>query len=504
MKHETNGGMPRMMMIAIDSMSRTFVEHNGNRLPVLSKILEQGTTRPLVSPAQHASASVWPTFVSGTNPGHHGHYFPFQFNPDEMRYSNMTSDGWARQFDYEPFWYGFARLGVKTIVLDATCLNPSKNIPGIQVVNWSQQSTGKAYSSPPEILTEVRRRFGYRPIGAEVPVLKSNKHSRQIRDSLIEAVRRKADAIIWLAQTQDWNFFLAGMYEVHRAGHNLWPADGAFASAVSADDMLDVYVETDSQLARIVDQLDLIDTQLVLLSLNGMDVNTAQDHFLGEVLRRLNARYLNEGRDESPKIRRRNLTAFLRAALPAQVQYSAAKMLGEGVRDWVVNRALLGRLDWAKTPSFPVHSGGEGFIRFNLKGRERDGYFDPVSPEFDRYAAWLKESLLSITVEPGGERLVADIIDMKIEYPGSKSCYLPDLMLKWGPSQSVSSIRSPDIGAIESTLGTGRGGNHTGDSFAAFFGARSDADEIGNIAAITDLSAHAKSWFREALAKRAA
>lgn len=495
MEHDLKSGTPRLMMIAIDSMSRSFVERNSNRLPVLSRILEQGATRQLESTAEFASASVWPSFVSGKHPGQHGHYFPFQFNPAEMRYRNMTSDGWARSLDFEPFWCGFSRKGVKSIVLDAACLNPSKNIPGIQVVNWSQQSTGKAHSSPPEILTELRSRFGYRPIGAEVPVLKNARHSRRIRDSLIEAVRRKADAIIWLAQTYEWRFFLSGLYEIHRAGHNLWPVEGEFASAVGSDDMLDVYIETDNQLARLIECLDLSHTQFVLFSLNGMDINTAQDHFLGEILRRLNARYLNEDPDEAPTVKQRNLMALLRSALPAQIQYSAAKLLGEGVRDWVVNRALLGKLDWAKTPSFQLHSGGEGFIRFNLKGRERDGYFDPSDPEFERYSNWLKQRLLDITVEPDSAPLIAKIVDIETEYPGSNSLFLPDLMLKWSASQSASTIRSPDIGVIKSTLGTGRGGNHTSESFAAFIGARSGVDEISKIAAISDLGSYAKRWF---------
>lgn len=504
LEHDVKSGVPRLMMIAIDSMNRSFVERNSNRLPVLSKILGNGTARDLESTADIASASVWPTFVSGKNPGQHGHYFPFQFNPSEMRYRNMTSNGWARSLDFEPFWYEFSRRGVKSIVLDATDLNPLEDIPGIQVVNWSQQSTGRAYSSPPAILSELRRRFGYRPIGAEVPVLKNARHTRRIRDSMIEAVRRKADAMIWLAQTNEWDFFLSGMYEVHRAGHNLWPVEGEFASAAGADDMLDVYVETDNQLGRIIESLDLSNTQLVIFSLNGMNINTAQDHFLGEILRRLNARYLNEDLDVSTEVAKPNIAAFLRSVVPPQIQYSAAKLLGEGIRDKVVNRALLGNLDWTKTPSFPVHSGGEGFIRFNLKGRERDGFFNPDDPEFEKYSNWLKQRILEITVESGRDPLVADIVDVDAKYPGSNCQFLPDLALKWGATESVSTIRSPDIGVIQSTLGTGRGGNHTGESFAAFAGVRTDNDEIGRIAAITDFSAYANYWFRDFVPEKAA
>ena len=52
---------------------------------------------------------------------------------------------------------------------------------------------------------------------------KKRGRMRAIRDQLLRATKAKSDAIIWLAESQEWDFFLAAMYELHRAGHNLWP-----------------------------------------------------------------------------------------------------------------------------------------------------------------------------------------------------------------------------------------------------------------------------------------
>ena len=349
-----------------------------------------------------------------------------------------------------------------------------------------------ARSSP----RELRRRFGRRPIGPEVTVPKDLRHTRQIRDSLIEAIRRKADAIIWLSHTYDWQFFLASIYEVHRAGHNLWPVDRTFSSAVDPDAMLDVYIEADRQIARIIDALDLETTEIVLFSLNGMTINRAQDHFLDRIMRRLNAVYLNEPMPNGPSDPDPNLLSFLRRIVPPKLQYLAVKLLGENVQDWVVNRSLVGRVDWQITPAFRVLSGGEGYIRFNIKGRERDGYFDPGSPELARYSDWLKKRLMRITVGDSGSPLISDIVEFAERFPGPKQKFLPDLALTWNPEESAETIRSDDIGVLHGRMATGRGGNHAPDSFSVFFGGRANPEASAHVNHIADLGVYARDWAR--------
>ena len=43
----------------------------------------------------------------------------------------------------------------------------------------------------------------------------------------------------------------------------------------------------------------------------------------------------------------------------------------------MVNRALVGGLNWSRTPAFRLSSGGEGLVRLNIKGREAQGFFEP-------------------------------------------------------------------------------------------------------------------------------
>jgi predicted AlkP superfamily phosphohydrolase/phosphomutase len=308
----------------------------------------------------------------------------------------------------------------------------------------------------------------------------------------LRAVKAKVDAISWLAETQDWQLLLAGMYELHRAGHNLWPVEGEFASDAPPDAMLDVYIQVDRQLARLFTHIDPNSTAVVIFALNGMEANRVQNHFLPEILKRLSAVYLSQFGKARPRAQRLEIFGGLRKTLPYTLQSWAAGLAGEQVQDWVVNRALTSGLDWAATPAFALYSGGEGFIRLNLRGRERLGCLDPN--EANDFVSWLKCELMRISVVRSGEPLVAEIIDVRKRFAGPKAHLLPDLSIAWAPRQPERKIQSPAIGQIEAKLETGRGGTHTPDSFALFYGSAACDPALSQLVCIEDLSRLPHHW----------
>src|SRR5438876_5893070 len=483
----------RLLMLGLDAASLAFIRDNLPRLPVLASLLDTGTLRELETPAVHLSASVWPTFSTGKSPGEHGQYFPFQWSGEHHRYRRIVDPRWSEEFGIETFWHRVAKAGVPTIAFDIAHALHEERAPCLQITNWSYQSSGAARASHPEVLADIRRRFGTRPIGAEVPVPKTARQCAAIRDQLMAAVRAKADAVLHLMQ-RPWQLFVTGWYEVHRGGHNLWPVEGDFASDAAPDAMLALYEETDRQLGRVLAALKGTDTALMLFALHGMEPNRAQDHFLSEILRRLNALYLGGGANGSRKPAALNAMAFLRRALPPTLQYRAASLLGERVQDWVVNRSLTAGRDWSATPSFPVLSGGEGLIRLNLKGRETRGYFTDGSAELDDYVEWLKARLSAIEVAGSGEKLIRRIVSVDEEFSGERRRFLPDLILEWAPEAPVHRIRSPDIGEIEVSLATGRGGNHNASAFLIAKGGETFLDAVEPVRDIAELGAAAVAY----------
>jgi predicted AlkP superfamily phosphohydrolase/phosphomutase len=485
-------GDRRLMMLGLDAASLPFIRDNLGKLPVMASLLDGGELHELETPAEHLSASVWPTFSTGKPPGEHGQYFPFQWSAKDGRYRRLADPHWSEEFDVEPFWHRVARAGVPTIAFDIAHALHDERAPCLQITNWSYQSSGAAKASDPDVLKDIQRRFGRRPIGPEVPVPKTARQCSALRDSLVAAVRAKGDATLYLMQ-RPWALFVTGWYEAHRAGHNLWPVEGDFASDAAPDAMLAVYEETDRQLGRVLAALDGTGASLLLFALHGMEPNRAQDHFLTEILRRLNALYLGHDASGSKRPAALNAMALLRRAVPPTLQYNAASLLGEHVQDWVVNRSLTGGRDWRATPSFPILSGGEGLIRLNVKGRETPGFFAPGDGELSDYVEWLKARLSAIEVAETGERLIRGIAEADDVFPGERRHFLPDLILDWAPEAPVHRITSPDIGEIEVSLATGRGGNHNALAFLVARGADVFLDAVGQVRAISDLGGVAEA-----------
>jgi predicted AlkP superfamily phosphohydrolase/phosphomutase len=480
-------------MLGLDAASLAFIRDNLSRLPVLASLLDTGTLRELGTPAVHLSASVWPTFSTGRQPGEHGQYFPFQWSAIDRRYRRVADPAWSEEFAIEPFWHRVAKAGVPTIAFDIAHALHDERAPCLQITNWSYQSSGAAKTSHPEVLRDLKRRFGKRPIGPEVPVPKTARQCAAIRDQLMAAVRAKADATLHLMQWP-WQLFVTGWFEVHRAGHNLWPVEGDFASDAAPDAMLAVYEETDRQVGRVLAALEGTKTALMLFSLHGMEPNCAQDHFLAEILRRLNSLYLGRQANGSRRPAALNAIAFLRRALPPTLQYQAASLLGERVQDWVVNRSLTGGRDWSATPSFPVLSGGEGLIRLNRKGRETPGFFTGGSAELNDYVEWLKARLSAITVAETGEPLIRRVVVVDEVFPGERRRFLPDSLLEWAPEAPVDRIRSPDIGEIEVSLATGRGGNHNASAFLIAKGEETFLHAVEQVRHVAELGTAAETY----------
>lgn len=489
-------GWTKAFVIALDSTPFHYLQDNIDSLPNLGKIIKQGHLITTKSPATLLSAGPWQTFASGLLPGEQGHYFPLQWDPSLMKFVPIKENSLV----FEPFWNDLARSGVETIVFDAMSVPVTKDMPGIQVFNWNTQSNFASNSNRPEILQEIKRRFGNKPIGNEIPVKKSRKKLARDRDRLIRSARLKTDAMIWLMQKFEWDLFITAYYEGHRAGHNFWPIWEDFASDPPEDAMLDVYRELDVQFGRLLSALDLSDTALVLFSMHGMTAGFSQDHFLLPVMDRINALYLSERGLTAATRRGPGIARFLRQTVPPFVQRGIREVVGQTIQDWLIDKEWRGGKDWQATPALPVPGGGDvGFIRLNIRGRERDGFLPASAEERSDYLEFLCRHLDALRVKPTNQKLIRKIVMTDEEFPGPLSSRLPDVLLVWGPEDPATEIWSNELGTIKASLKTGRGGNHTGDSFAVLAGAVGDVEELPALDHIRDYS----GFFRQLLTPEA-
>lgn len=467
----TNRNRNRLAMIGLDAAPLSFIESRLGELPTLRQAFDKGRLHRLRTTANLLHASVWPSFYTGKTPGEHGMYFPLQWDPATMRMRHISAD-WLYA---EPFWYEMERRGRRVVTLDVPMTLAARLKNGIEVTNWgTHDQLEPLIINPPALGPEIKRHFGEHPMGVDVPVKRRRRELLHIRDSLVAGAARKGELASWLWRRQDWDFSVTVFGECHRAGHVLWPEDGRDDSLIPPDAMLDVYKAVDRALGQLLAELEKERVPTIIFALHGMWANRSQEHFLPKIVDLFNGRIdgridakrgdarLNRG-EGAPT--HRNLMRDLRERLPDRLQYAIARVVPLRVRDLVVNRAMKGAFDWEQTQVLPLMSGLQGLLRFNLRGRERDGTIDPEGAEVRQLGDRLEAVFGRLRIAGSEDPLVEDLRRPQLEMPGKRSHLLPDLVVNWGSAAPAKAIVSDHLGTIEAKHITGRSGNHRPEAF---------------------------------------
>ena len=123
--------------------------------------------------------------------------------------------------------------------------------------------------------------------------------------------------------------------------------------------------------------------------------------------------------------------------------------------------------DWPRTEAFAHPADNQGYVRLNLRGRERDGIVEPAAA--DELCARIDAGLRSFR-DPDGEPAVTAVVRTADLYSGERIDRLPDLVVRWAerPATELTELRSERFGAVRRRgAGSGRSGNHTpGDAWA--------------------------------------
>lgn len=475
-------GGQKVVLVGLDSVDVEYVEPRLAMLPHLRRLLGEGPLRRLDSPAHVMSASVWPTFYTATAPGVHGQYFPMQWDPARMRLRHVAAD-WL---GCEPFWRPLAREGLPVTTLDVQCVFPAGTPDGVEVVNWGVQAFGGFHCNRPEIGAEIVRRFGHDAMRFDAPVDKSPARLATMRRRLLASAARRGELARWLMRETQWRLFTVVFTECHRAGHYFWPAGDDAHARGAAETLAEIHRAVDEEVGRLLECVDLDTTTVVVFSLLGMDANRSQMHFVPAVLDRVNAAFAaGNGQPARPQ---RSVMRTLRGALPAALQERVALAVPEPLRDWVIGRAFTGGVAWSRTPGFALPTGGEGYVRLNLVGRERTGCLPHGAEAHRRYLAALEEGFRSFHDADTGEPLVREVHHPTDDFPGPRSTHLPDVAIGWRPARPATTIRSERLGTLTGRLATGRSGNHRPSAFAAVAGPARTSPRAAALGTIVDLA----------------
>jgi predicted AlkP superfamily phosphohydrolase/phosphomutase len=315
-----------------------------------------------------------------------------------------------------------------------------------------------------------------------------------MRQHLLEAPRRCADAAVFLLEREPFDLVWITLSSSHLAGHwFLNPArlpQDEFDDAIKSDlntALPDAYVAVDQAIGRILETLPS-DTVFMVLSPSGMGQSSSRSHLLPGML---DAVLSEKPLEESLVKRGRGNSLWrLRAAVPRGLRAWVARALPDRLTLELTARLDMRGIDWSRTPAFMVPSGDCGYIRLNLKDRERDGIVSQmeVPALFER----ITSGLMSFR-DPDGEPTIKNVeLSTENLHINSFTHPFPDLIVHWNERlpTHLAGVRSPDFGDVPSPgWGSGRTGEHCDGAWVLILPGSSTLKSLTKSPHILDIAA---------------
>lgn len=463
-------------------------------LPVLGGLLATGVAVPTEAPPGVLVGAVWPSILTGVNPGRHGYHCWQQVRPG--RYGSERHRVRDEGLGADPVWVPVGRAGRRILVVDPPHAPLVTGLPGAQLLDWGGHDSDQApLSDPPGLAEEVLARWGRHPSWGNC-----NAHDRtaadhvRFRDGLVGGAATKAALVEELVDREAPDLVVCVFGEPHCIGHQSWhlhdptsPACDATLCDEVGDPVLAVYRAVDEAVGRLLGALGP-DAVVLALASHGMGTHTDPTFLLDEVLLRLDAarRFDRERRWLQRLYRSQD-----RAGRLGRVLERPLAALGRRHHDryhaWCAGAGLADRR-WYRQPNNEV----EGGIRLNLAGREPAGIIEPR--EADAEMDWLVGELEQLTDESGAP-VVRDVIRTRDRYHGPFVDQLPDLLVRWNRGGMKDRLSSPRIGEVHAPYTGARSGAHHGRGLLMASGPGIEPGVVSEVHPVEDVAATIAALF---------
>ncbi len=457
----------KVIAIALDAAEWTLIEKwiKEGYLKNLASLHAKGSFGKLSSTAEWLAGSPWPTFYTGVPPEEHGLYHYIQWKSDKMDYTRPGPE-WINA---TPFWRGLSNC--KVIAVDIPLTFPPIPFNGIEISGWSSHDGIYPTSSfPKDKIDWVKKTFGEAPVGVEMGGLQSLDTLDGIKKELSAATNKLAELVVNLIDSEEWDLCLCCFSSTHRGGHKFWDNTSVKDKLSGEQESLfqnhlrDIYQSCDDAIGKILNIINE-DATVLIFSLHGMGFNTS---LADKVLPKMISNILN-GKEISGK--NKSFIKKIRDKIPLEWRSGLKKFLPIGIQDKMTAYWRMGRTDWSKTRVFNLLADLQGYIRINLKGREKNGIVQE-GEDYDNLCSHLIEGLKTFKDSETGEPVIESIKSKDTIFKkGNAYDHLPDLLVKWNnkPVSGYRNIFSQQFGEIKFTMPgknhDGRSGNHRPEGF---------------------------------------
>ena len=461
----------RVLAIGIDAAEPAFVRRliEEGSMPALKRLLGRGTWRRVASPAHIGSGSVWPTFLTGTDPQEHGLYAEWSWQPRTM---SLTRYNGRR---LKPFWQALGAEGTTVGVLDVP-FAPIVDLPaGFEVSEWGAHDTleGRMQISPASLSGLISETRPHPLQNENIDAGGPDDHERLSRVSatcLDGAKLRGELASRLLTETQP-DMAVIIFTEIHHAAHYFWHTIAPDHPFYTGDRfrnlretevaLRDIYSEVDSQINRLVEVCGEAAAVLVF-SLHGMQPTLGIQSFLAPLLLETGWARLAGWSSQSWRERALSLFAAIKRRSPAGLKKLYYKTLPRTATLSLAQPTMLPTYDWSRTRAFSLPSDQHGWIRINLRGREAKGIVQPE--EYEETCRELRQMLLDLVTEDG-KRVVRECFITAESYAEALMQPLPDLIVHYEDAAFDPQMRIRGTSFAPQTMGQKFTGQHALEGF---------------------------------------
>lgn len=450
--------------LGLDMADASLIRHWARQgsLPHLASMMAAGAMLDLESPAEVLHTSAWPTFATGTMPGRHGVYYPYQPTPGRQFARRIEAD----QYGASTFWRRVDQAGRRCLVYDIPETFPESSFAGCGIFDWGTWAQyGHTAAQPASLLKAMRREFGPYPLGLEAMRLGFNNPG-DIAHRLVRSLHYKAVTAEWLLRREPWDLAVIGFGETHPAGHYLWPAGARSidtSDEAGFDRLLTVYTALDAAIGRLREAMSA-DVNWLVVSGDGVRANHCGWHLLPGVLARLGFAAGGASPASTKPPAQTSLLGRLTALVPKNAKDQIAALLPHHIRNHLSLVAQASALNWSETRAFALPTDLEGCIRVNLKGREPHGIVEPGA-EYTDLCHELRDTLQQLENPVTGTPAVHRVWIRDEIFPGPRKEELPDVIVTWNHDDAITALASSRIGRIDGASPDIRTGTHSTNGF---------------------------------------
>ena len=485
-----------LVLLQFDAASLEMVEEMSSqgRLPHLQSLRERGTWQSLDCAATFLQSSTYPTLYTGVDVREHGIYSTFPWSPSDQRvkhahtftkprtlWERLTASG-KRSLVIDPY-ISWAPISMSGVFLSGFQFEDRMALRSAFVPRASATTLSRSHGKPPE-LHDVYGRHDLDSLDEMAARLAEGPH--RAATVVTSALSRESFDLVWV------NF--AGS---HKGGHHLWNAAASTGEVVNPErsaairgGLENIYVAIDAAIGEIVQSIPA-SSDVIVFSPTGMNANTSRADLLPGMLEAV----LNPGSQRQRKTSATGKAPVwkLRSAIPVGLRSRIAGALPDSLVADLTTRLHM-RADWKTTRAFTIPGENKGYIRVNMKDRERQGIVSTA--DFDELTGSIIDGLMTFSDIEGSGAVTK--VERTRDMAGGKeiSPLLPDLVVFWGDSPPVdmTGVVSSRYGEVRRTgIGSGRSGNHVDDAWAVLVPGGSRLSATTRPPRITDIAATACS-----------